>query len=111
MRHLLAIAALVASQALADEALIISFEHKSKLENAFESDDYQELVVQINGLEITCRSYAMGGGTLYISNNPLQFVAGRTLDAEIWKDRELRVTVPDRNRPLRFNILSAKAIE
>lgn len=105
------------SSVSAGEATIVSFEHKSKVQRdagvfyrGLDVDEYQELVVEMDGLEITCRTYAMGGGAIYISNNPLVFVAGRKLEAEIWRDRELRVTVPNRNKPLKFDILSARAL-
>lgn len=118
MRHVIGCLLLVSGFAFADEATIISFEHKTALsrgagifDRGLESDDYVELVVAINGLELTCRTYSIGGGTGYIQNNPLQFVVGRTLEAEIWKDRELRVTVPDRNRPLKFDIQSARSLK
>ena len=101
-------------------AKIVDFQSRTKIDTpalnrvlggpSIEADDYKEITVELNGQLITARTYAMGGGMIFVNNNATAFAVGREVEARV-KRNELQVKVPERKGALKFAIQRVEIIK
>lgn len=126
MKHLVLVLALSAGPAAGQEfqlAEIVDFQARASVTedslgaavNPFgdntEADEYREITVRLGERILTARTTALGGGFIWVFQNPLAFTVGRTVEARVDKrGQNLEVRVPERKNPLRFKLLRAEMI-
>jgi hypothetical protein len=112
MRTILLVSMLLMSiSSIADDfvdATILDMQAKQGFTNGIvgggvESDNHKELTIQLGDMKVTARSFAMGGGVVYINNHPEVFVVGSTIKARLAKRGVLEVLAPD-GKLLKFDV-------
>lgn len=114
--YLTVILALLSFQASAADdvfvdAEVINIESKQGLTSGagifnagLESDNYTEVTLQLGDIQVSARTYSMGGGIIYLANHPEALIVGSTVQARIAKRGVLEVQVPPKGKLLKFNI-------
>jgi hypothetical protein len=68
-----------------------------------DSDPHTEVTIAVGDKKVTARTFAIGGGTVYLANHPEAMMVGATVKARIAKRGELHVEAAD-GKVLKFKI-------